>query len=102
MTTWMTWGCLHWSRCRFSGARMAKHAPRGPVKAKDPLSGDHPLSVQCSAHSKQTKKQCGRKAIPGGTVCRYHGGAAPQVKAAADRRIQELEQPAIAYLAWLL
>lgn len=27
--------------------------------------------------------------IPGGTVCRYHGGNAPQVKEAAERRLQE-------------
>jgi hypothetical protein len=28
-----------------------------------------------------------RPAIPGGNVCRKHGGGAPQVRAAADRRI---------------
>ena len=30
-----------------------------------------------------------RPAIPGGNVCKKHGGAAPQVQAAADRRILE-------------
>ena len=29
---------------------------------------------RCQAMSKQTGQQCGNKAIPGGTVCRFHGG----------------------------
>lgn len=32
--------------------------------------------------------RCGRVAIPGGRVCWYHGGAAPQVQAAATRRLE--------------
>jgi hypothetical protein len=39
------------------------------------------LSIRCSAISKHSGEQCKRKAIPGGTVCRYHGGNARQVKA---------------------
>ena len=31
--------------------------------------------------------QCNAYAIRGGTVCRMHGGAAPQVRAAAARRL---------------
>jgi hypothetical protein len=46
------------------------------------------ISVQCSAVSKQTGKQCKAKAIPGGTVCRWHGGAAQQVKAKAAVRAE--------------
>jgi hypothetical protein len=57
------------------------------------------MSEQCKAHSKQTGKQCGRKAIPGGTVCRYHGGAAPQVIAKAEERLKALVDPAIDALA---
>lgn len=30
---------------------------------------------------------CKKEAILGSTVCRFHGGAAPQVKAAAERRL---------------
>jgi len=30
---------------------------------------------------------CGLRPIPGGTVCAWHGGKAPQVKAAAERRL---------------
>lgn len=32
---------------------------------------------------------CKRRPIKGGTVCATHGGRAPQVKAAAERRLQE-------------
>jgi hypothetical protein len=79
-----------------------RHAPRGPIKAKDPMSTGHPLSQKCGAHSKRTGKQCGQWAIPGGTVCKWHGGGAPQVKAAADKRLDELRPAAIQYLDWLL
>lgn len=51
--------------------------------------------MRCTAHSKQRKAQCKRTAIPGGTVCRYHGGAAPQVMKAAAERLKELQYPAI-------
>ena len=48
------------------------------------------ISIQCTAFSKQTGKQCKAKAIPGGTVCRWHGGAAGQVKAKAAVRAELL------------
>jgi hypothetical protein len=48
------------------------------------------ISVQCTAVSKQTGKQCKAKATPGGTVCRWHGGAAGQVKAKAAVRAKLL------------
>ena len=48
------------------------------------------ISVQCTAISEQTGKQCKAKAIPGGTVCRWHGGAAGQVKAKAAVRAEVL------------
>lgn len=37
--------------------------------------------------------------MPGATVCRYHGGAAPQVQKKAALRLLELVDPAIATLA---
>lgn len=46
------------------------------------------VSVMCTAVSKQTGKPCKLKAIPGGTVCRFHGGAAKQVKAKAAVRAE--------------
>jgi len=41
-----------------------------------------------NARSKSNELQsCGNNAIPGGTVCRVHGGEAPAVKDAAARRL---------------
>ena len=95
-----------------------KHAPRGRIKARKasqrhPMSAKDPMSTyvggdalhgrqQCTARSKQTGRQCGRTAILGGTVCRYHGGLAPQVKRAAERRLEELRPLAIRYYDYLL
>lgn len=45
--------------------------------------------AQCIATSKRSGNQCRRDAINGATVCQIHGGAAPQVKAAAARRLAE-------------
>jgi hypothetical protein len=47
----------------------------------------------------QTSKRCKNASIPGGRVCRYHGGAAPQVQKKASERLRELEHPAIDALA---
>lgn len=41
----------------------------------------------CTATSR-SGNQCKLPAVPGATVCRVHGGAAPQVKAAANRRLE--------------
>lgn len=48
-----------------------------------------PMTPRCSAMSKQTGEQCRQRPVQGGTVCRFHGGAAPQTKAAAEQRLQE-------------
>jgi hypothetical protein len=56
------------------------------------MSGDrfgHPAERRCVARSKRTGLQCASNAIVGGTVCKHHGGAAPQVLAAARRRLVE-------------
>jgi hypothetical protein len=50
------------------------------------VSLDHPR--RCTADT-QAGKPCRRYAIRGGNVCRVHGGAAPQVKAKARRRLDE-------------
>lgn len=50
--------------------------------------------IKCKAHS-QGGKPCGNNPIPGGTVCRFHGGGAPQVIEAAKMRILELVDPAL-------
>ena len=40
-------------------------------------------------------RYCRNAPIRGGTVCRYHGGAAPQVQASARERLEALVDPAI-------
>lgn len=80
-----------------------KHAPRGPIKARDPMTGGHPMAggQRCHAHSR-SGAQCKQPAIHGGAVCRYHGGAAPQVQASAQARLLALQFPAIARLGQLV
>jgi hypothetical protein len=46
-------------------------------------------SKRCTATSNRTGQRCGLARIPGTTVCAKHGGAAPQVRAAAARRVAE-------------
>lgn len=48
---------------------------------------------QCRANAKATGVQCKRGAIPGGTVCKKHGGGAPQVIAKAQERLADLIDP---------
>ncbi len=81
-----------------------RHAPKGPVKVTtDPLSAGHPMPrQQCTAFSKQKQQRCARNAIPGGTVCYWHGGNAPQVKEAARQRYEALEHPAVARIGKLI
>lgn len=55
----------------------------GPTSRNPPVSD---LQRRCTAHNRRGT-QCGRAPIPGGTVCRHHGGGAPAVKAAAERRL---------------
>jgi hypothetical protein len=57
---------------------------------------------RCTALSRQTGKRCKNASIPGGRVCRYHGGAAPQVQKRVNERLRELEYPAIDALARML
>jgi hypothetical protein len=53
-------------------------------------------SKRCTATSKRTGQRCGLARIPGTTVCAKHGGAAPQVRAAAARRVAEQKVRALA------
>lgn len=46
--------------------------------------------------------RCKKPAIPGGTVCATHGGAAPQVKRRAKLRVLQLLDPALGQLARIL
>lgn len=56
---------------------------------------------RCSATNRQGNR-CGQAAIPGGFVCRFHGGSAPQVRAAARRRLMALAPKALDTIAKLL
>lgn len=47
------------------------------------------MDGHCTATAKTTGERCKNPAIPGGTVCRIHGGAAPQVAAKAAERLSE-------------
>jgi hypothetical protein len=42
----------------------------------------------CTAHAR-SGRPCSAFAVTGTTVCRHHGGSAPQVRAAARRRVAE-------------
>jgi hypothetical protein len=48
---------------------------------------DHEDTPRCTAKARTTGLRCKRRPIPGGTVCVIHGGAAPAVRAAAQRRV---------------
>lgn len=89
---------------------MPKHAPRGPIKVHDdPTHVDQPMRVaglrgqpqRCHATTRQGT-QCSSPAIRGATVCRMHGGSAPQVKFAALERLKALQPKAITVLESLL
>lgn len=44
---------------------------------------------QCTATSKQTHDRCRQPASSGATVCRFHGGASPQVRRKAAERLAD-------------
>lgn len=61
-----------------------------------------PMVPRCSAMSKQTGEQCRQRPIPGGKVCRFHGGSAPAVKAAAEQRqLEQAAESAIKEMLWV-
>jgi len=71
------------------------------MDGKDPMESNNPMERserKCTARARSGKR-CGNWPLPGATVCRMHGGAAPQVKRAAQLRLLELINPAIATLA---
>lgn len=53
------------------------------------------LTRQCMGHVDDEEtgevRHCGKHAMKGQTMCRSHGGAAPQARAAAQRRIEHAE-----------
>ncbi|MFH9478051.1 HGGxSTG domain-containing protein [Streptomyces anulatus] len=69
-------------------------------RGADP-SPEGPIRRRCKAH-KKSGQQCKAAPISGGTVCRVHGGSAPQVKNKAAQRIAEAADPAAAKLVEML
>lgn len=61
-----------------------------------------PDERRCRGTHKKRGDRCKRPAIPGGTVCTMHGGGAPQVRAAAERRVaaEAITREASAILAY--
>jgi hypothetical protein len=55
-------------------------------KATPPCKRSYRVGGRCPAWKTDGSGQCGHAIAPGHKVCRYHGGAAPHVKAAAERR----------------
>lgn len=72
----------------------AKRAAKTPSSKRPKKEKRAPVSVTCTA-TKRNGKPCGLPPIKGGTVCHKHGGAAPQVRAAANRRLIEMVIPAM-------
>jgi len=56
---------------------------------------DPKIGRRCTAKAKGSGQQCKRRPIIGGTVCRMHGGAAPQVQAKAAQRVRDMLADAI-------
>lgn len=56
---------------------------------------------KCRARNRQGDR-CGRWAIAGGAVCNRHGGAAPQVREAAQARLAALVNPALGTMAYCI
>lgn len=54
-----------------------------------------------SADNPWRGNQCANTSIPGGTVCRYHGGTLPGVRKAAERRLMLAAEPAARKLIWM-
>lgn len=63
---------------------------------RNPMAKGVPTTT-CTATNRQGQP-CGRPPIPGGRVCRHHGGASPSVKEAAHRRLLAAVDPAITKL----
>jgi len=53
---------------------------------------------RCTATASSTGERCKQPAIPGGNVCRFHGGAAPQVEQKAQERLDEMADSVTAEL----
>lgn len=53
-----------------------------------PTQRETPSKPKCKAKARTTGRRCTNPPIRGGTVCRMHGGAAPQVRAKAEEQLR--------------
>lgn len=60
-----------------------------PLDRRDLLHDLQAGETRCTARSKRTGKRCKAPSMLGGNVCRAHGGAAPQTRAKAQRRLAQ-------------
>lgn len=59
------------------------------TSSQPPPDGDPTAREKCTATAKRSGKRCTHWPMHGSTVCAQHGGKAPQVMAAAQRRLAE-------------
>ena len=66
----------------------------------DPKADADPIadSDRCTATAKSTGERCKQPAVPGGNVCRFHGGSAEQVQKKAQERLDEMADSTTAKL----
>ncbi|WP_272949910.1 HGGxSTG domain-containing protein [Mycolicibacterium fortuitum] len=53
----------------------------------EPRASVRPQKRRCTAHNRQGNP-CGQSPVPGATVCKFHGGAAPQTLKKARERLE--------------
>ncbi len=80
---------------RIAPAKPSKKAAPAAEKPKRGRPVAEELTNRCTATARTSGERCKQAAIAGGNVCRYHGGAAPQVQRSARGRLAELVMPAI-------
>ena len=66
------------------------------------MQSQDPIQPQPCTARRKNGEPCGAKAIRGGSVCRMHGGGAPQVKAAAAARLRAMVDPALGVLEYAM
>lgn len=71
----------------------------GPAKPEG--YGSRSERPRCTATSRQSSERCRRVPIPGGNVCVMHGGASPNVAAAARARLERAAQAEVATMLGL-
>jgi len=67
-----------------------------PMADNDPMADATGDTDQCTATASSTGERCKQPAIPGGNVCRFHGGSAPQVEEKADERLERMARELLA------